>query len=152
MIVYDPNVADCAFADLVCRILSSLPISSLASVRRRLGPLILADIVGVRGSDIPMVQKYLKFSVDVAPSFRGSFTHIFLFAISVASLLFVGQSKVVCASKRCDPLRHLNFVQLLNFFKMSFSLFSVCSVFAVIALMPVNLKVSNPSLQSCVHF
>ncbi|KAI0093708.1 DUF221-domain-containing protein [Irpex rosettiformis] len=29
---------------------------------------------------------------------------------------------------------------LLNFFKMSFQLFSVCSVFAIIALMPINLK------------
>ncbi|KAI0689783.1 hypothetical protein BC835DRAFT_1367443 [Cytidiella melzeri] len=29
---------------------------------------------------------------------------------------------------------------LLNFFKMSFQLFSVCSVFAIVALMPMNLK------------
>jgi hypothetical protein len=34
-----------------------------------------------------------------------------------------------------------NFSQLLNFFKMSFYLFSVCSVFAVAILMPVNWKV-----------
>jgi hypothetical protein len=32
--------------------------------------------------------------------------------------------------------------QLLNFFKMSFYLFSVCSIFAMAILMPVNLKVS----------
>lgn len=88
--VCPPNVTDYVFADLVCRILSSLPISSLASVRRRLGPLILADIVGVRGFDIPVVQRRLKFAVDVAPSLGSSSTYIFILAISVASFLFVG--------------------------------------------------------------
>lgn len=36
--------------------------------------------------------------------------------------------------------------QLLNFFKMSFQLFSVCSIFAIAILMPLNLKVSRSSL------
>jgi len=31
--------------------------------------------------------------------------------------------------------------QLLSFFKMSFYLFSVCSIFAMVILMPINLKV-----------
>jgi hypothetical protein len=44
------------------------------------------------------------------------------------------------------PLRAYNLTstpkfQLLSFFKMSFYLFSVCSIFAVVILMPINLKV-----------
>jgi Late exocytosis, associated with Golgi transport len=34
-------------------------------------------------------------------------------------------------------------LQLLNFFKMSFYLFSVCSVLALVVLMPINVRVSR---------
>ncbi len=39
--------------------------------------------------------------------------------------------------------------QLLNFYKMSFTLFSICSVFAVTILMPINLKVSATPTSTC---
>jgi hypothetical protein len=35
----------------------------------------------------------------------------------------------------------ITWVQLLNFYKMAFYLFSVCSVLAALILMPINLKV-----------
>ena len=42
--------------------------------------------------------------------------------------------------------------QLLSFLKMSFWLFSTCSVFAAAILMPINLKVGAVTTNSCVTF
>ena len=55
---------------------------------------------------------------------------------------------LLCVSIEILPCSQYSscFPQLLNFFKMSFYLFSVCSVFAALILMPVNLKVRTFSL------
>lgn len=44
-----------------------------------------------------------------------------------------------------------NNIQLLSFLKMSFWLFSSCSIFAIAVLMPINLKVAFLPLPSTVQ-
>jgi hypothetical protein len=41
-------------------------------------------------------------------------------------------------------------IQLLNFLKMSFYLFSVCAFFAVTILMPINYKVRSHGHARCI--
>lgn len=58
-----------------------------------------------------------------------------------AGYLFPSDSRFLSDSRH-DEIIILTLNKLLNFFKMSFYLFSVMCVLAMIILMPVNVKVS----------
>jgi hypothetical protein len=49
----------CAIIDIVMRLLQHLPRSELADIHRKIGPLLLVDIVGVRKLDFTVFSRVM---------------------------------------------------------------------------------------------